>query len=224
MAVFLKKIGNTLRRSARIRHPLAMQCVLQNDRNDRGALADASVASEEGFPGENRRVPLSSKNLDVSKWLVESGMDGDADYAFANACGEGPMPVVWWLADHLHAKNITLGPEAAQDALDSAAEHGRLKVEKWLLERNIGNDTTWSIHVAASNGHLSSFAGTHWMCARNFGGCCQSGHLTSSSGCGLSLVMIRKWTYFACTAGDESLYRGHHHWKLISATRPATAI
>ncbi|KAE8990672.1 hypothetical protein PR001_g20542 [Phytophthora rubi] len=162
----------------------------------KGYLPMLQWLMKEGFPDENHRVPLPSKHLDVIKWLVESGMEcGDGD-AFANACGEGPMPVVWWLADHLRARSIVLDSETAQYALESAAEYGRLELVKWLLECDIGKDSTWAIHVAASNGHLEAAKYLH---SQGLTGCMHE-TLANAAKSGHLDVVKWLWTEF----GDDS--------------------
>ncbi|KAK1946586.1 putative ankyrin repeat protein L63 [Phytophthora citrophthora] len=50
---------------------------------------------EENFLGEDRYVHLSSKHLDVNKWVVESGLEREVEETFKQACGVGPLAVVW---------------------------------------------------------------------------------------------------------------------------------
>ncbi|KAE9299803.1 hypothetical protein PF008_g23155, partial [Phytophthora fragariae] len=185
----------------------------------KGYLPMLQWLMKEGFPDENHRVPLPSKHLDVIKWLVESDMECGAGDAFANAWGEGPMLVVWWLADHLRARSIVLDSETAQYALESAAEYGRLELVKWLLERDIGKDSTWAIHVAASNGHLEAVKYLH---SQGLTGCMHE-TLANAAKSGHLDVVKWLWTEFGNDSNVDLLCMHGKRGEFVSRASPLSS-
>ncbi|KAG3135868.1 hypothetical protein C6341_g21617 [Phytophthora cactorum] len=149
---------------------------------EEGHLSLLQWLVEHGFAGNERWIQFPSKHLDVIKWLDETGLGNGAGEAFVEACGDGPLPVVWWLAEHVSANGVVLEPESAQAALESAAGAGRLEVVQWLLNHNIGNESTFAINAAASNGRLDVAKYLHSQgllgCQREaFANAAKNGHL-----------------------------------------------
>lgn len=65
-------------------------------------------------------------------------------------------------------KGIVIKPESAQIALGSAAGAGRLEVVQWLLNRNVGKESTYAIGAAALNGHLEA---AKYLYSQGLSGC-----------------------------------------------------
>ncbi|KAK1946583.1 putative ankyrin repeat protein [Phytophthora citrophthora] len=118
-------------------------------------------------------------------WLVGAGLESGVENKFARACGEGPLPVVWWLADYMKTKGIDLDADTARAAMDAAAGQGRLEVVKWLIERDLGRGTTVAFHVAAMGGHLEV---ARYLHAQGFTGCHLGTVQMAASGGHLSVV------------------------------------
>ncbi|KAL3665748.1 hypothetical protein V7S43_009179 [Phytophthora oleae] len=168
---------------------------------------------EQNFLDEEHRVRLSSKHLNINTWLVESGLECGVEQAFAEACGEGPLPVVWWLADYMNMREVVLDVDTAESAMNSAARHGHLEVVKWLIKRGLGKGSTLAIHFAAMNGHLEVAKYLH---AQDFTGCYQKTLQETAKGGHLAVVQWL-WTQFhddpkadlLCEhGGDEFFSRG----------------
>ncbi|KAG1693015.1 hypothetical protein DVH05_024051 [Phytophthora capsici] len=85
-------------------------------------------------------------HLDVVKWLHENTGKGCADYIMDGVVN---LDVLKWLHENLRG-----GWLCSTEAIDKAAELGRLDVVMWLYENRTEGYSAHAIEMAARNGHL----------------------------------------------------------------------
>ncbi|RLN89097.1 hypothetical protein BBJ28_00024658 [Nothophytophthora sp. Chile5] len=147
---------------------------------------------EQGYPPDEdafaspMEPPLD--NLKVLQYMVDNEMVSVSE-TFGKACGDGDLPVVWWLAEKIEQDAVTLERFDAHSAMENAASVGRLELVQWLVERRIGTFSCKAEHLAVANGHLEIAKYLH---AHGLSGCSQDTMRAAASGGWLEVV---KWLW-----------------------------
>jgi len=108
-----------------------------------------------GALNESLKFACYSGNVDMTKWLIEAGVDGIGE-AFVAGCGGNQIDLVKWLSEYSKFDVI----HHYTDAFEESCKQGNLTIAKWLYSTGsidfINTDMRYDLlNDVCENDHLS---------------------------------------------------------------------